>query len=272
VESLKANFPMFVTLRDCRLPRDSIEDLLRQEKPDALIHCVGAPTVSYSQQNPLADFQNTVVTTAHVLDNISRCSPRTRFVLVSSAAVYGDRGESLLEEEIDVCPVSTYGYHKWLAEILVKRSCLIYRVPSLVVRPFSVYGPGLRKQVLFDICRKLVSMESRIVLKGTGQESRDFIHGDDLAASIRHLIATDTHGVVNVGTGVGTTIKSLSRDVAALINPSAEVTFDQQRIPFDPASLVADTTRAHELGLSHTVNLATGLRAYCEWFLRSKIE
>jgi UDP-glucose 4-epimerase len=268
VESLKTNFPLSVTSRNCRLPRDPIDELLRQELPNALIHCIGAPTVAYSQQNPLVDFQNTVATTAHVLDAIARCSPSTRFVLVSSAAVYGDRSAPILAEELSLCPASTYGYHKWLAEILVNEFCLMYGVRSLVVRPFSVYGEGLRKQVLFDICRQLVSRK-RVVLKGTGEERRDFMHRDDLAASIRHLVAIDAQGIVNVGTGIGTTIRSLARDLAALMNPDVELTFDGQRIPGDPASLVADTRRADELGVSHTVDLATGLRAYCDWFLHS---
>jgi UDP-glucose 4-epimerase len=256
-------------LRNTRLPRDPIDEWLRQEKPNALIHCVGAPTVSYSQQNPLIDFQNTVATAAYVLDAIVRFSPETRFVLVSSAAVYGDQSAPVLAEENDVCPVSTYGYHKWLAEIMVKEFCMQYGLISLVIRPFSVYGQGLRKQVLYDLCRRLVSKEQRIVLKGTGEERRDFINVADLASSIRHLLAIDARGTVNIGSGIGTTIRSLSQKVVALMNSDVDLTFDGQRIPFDPVSLVADTRRANEFGVSLNVNLATGLRAYCDWFRHS---
>lgn len=267
VESLKGHFPPSVTLLNRLLPRDQIDELLSHEVPDAFIHCVGAPVVAYAQQNPFADFQNTVGTAAQVLEAIAKCSPSTHFVLVSSAAVYGEQSSTVLAEKMSPRPVSAYGYHKWLAEILADEFCAVYGIHTLVVRPFSAYGEGLCKQVLFDICRKLVSGQNQVVLKGTGEERRDFVHADDVVAAIRHLVAVDASGVVNIGTGIGTTIRSVALDLAALISPGVELVFDEQRSPSDPLSLVADTRLAHELGVSHTVDMAMGVRRYCDWFL-----
>lgn len=267
VESLKGHFPPSVTLLNRLLPRDQIDELLSHEVPDAFIHCIGAPAVAYAQQNPFADFQNTVGTAAQVLEAIVKCSPSTRFVLVSSAAVYGEQSSTVLAEKMSPSPVSAYGYHKWLAEVLADEFCAVYGSHALVVRPFSAYGEGLCKQVLFDICRKLVSGQNQVVLKGTGEERRDFVHVDDVVAAIRYLVAVDARGIVNIGTGIGTTIGSLALDLAALISPGVELVFDGQRSPSDPLSLVADTRLAHELGVSHAVDVAMGVRRYCDWFL-----
>jgi UDP-glucose 4-epimerase len=79
------------------------------------------------------------------------------FLLLSSAAVYGNPQTLPVGEDQPVAPLSPYGFHKRQAELLVEEFARIYGLKGAVARIFSAYGPGLRRQVIWDICDRLLA-------------------------------------------------------------------------------------------------------------------
>src|SRR5438552_189686 len=79
--------------------------------------------------------------------------------------------------------LSPYGYHKRQAELICEEFSRVYALPTAVARIFSAYGPGLRRQVVWDICEKALAT-GKLELRGTGAESRDFIHAADIARGL----------------------------------------------------------------------------------------
>jgi nucleoside-diphosphate-sugar epimerase len=87
----------------------------------------------------------------------------------------------------------------------------VYGLATASVRIFSAYGPGLRRQVLWDICQKVITQKT-LILQGTGQESRDFIHALDIAKAFR-VIACDAPmqgEVYNLASGQEVTVRELA--------------------------------------------------------------
>ncbi|NOT98961.1 MAG: NAD-dependent epimerase/dehydratase family protein, partial [Sideroxydans sp.] len=124
-------------------------------KPDVIVHCAGGASVGFSVEQPAVDFDLTVKTTSNVLEYIRLYTPATRLVYPSSAAVYGQVKTLPIIETAHLNPVSPYGVHKLMAESLCQLYAKEFGLSVAMVRLFSIYGNGLRKQLLWDACKKL---------------------------------------------------------------------------------------------------------------------
>ncbi len=248
----------------------TLDALNRLELPgsvDCVLHCAGSGAVSYSYAQPWQDFQRATVTTAAVLEWIrNRFEPKPRLVLVSSAAVYGDQGDTDAMETSVRSPISPYGFHKLAAETLCESSSRFFDVPVSIVRFFSVYGEGLRKQLLWDGLNKFRSGQSQFF--GTGNELRDWIHIED-AAGLLSAVACAEQGnfeVYNGGGNKATTLHVLTT-LAGCAHSGLRPTFTGQTHTGNPRRLTSDSSHAkRQLGWSASVPLADGLERYARWF------
>jgi UDP-glucose 4-epimerase len=203
--------------------------------------------------------------TATLLEALRKHAPRARVVYVSSAAVYGDPPVLPVTEEAPTRPLSPYGYHRLMAELLVEEACRLQGAWGAIARVFSAYGPGLSRQVVFDLCSRGVRHEE-LVLDGTGDESRDFVHGSDVA---RALLAIAEGGSgqgerYNVASGVETTIRALA-DLVARETGAGPVQFTGRVRAGDPKRWRADVSRLQRLGFMSRKGLEEGVREVVDW-------
>jgi UDP-glucose 4-epimerase len=235
--------------------------------PDAVIHAAGSGAVGPSFADPYRDFCRAVTGTAVVLDHLRRAAPAARLVLSSSAAVYGVRSETRLAEGLEPAPASPYGAHKQMAEVLCRQASQSFGQPTAVVRFFSLYGPPLRKQLLWDLSRRLAERPERLVLGGSGEETRDLLFIDDAVRLIERLAEDDApFRLVNGGTGRASSVRQIAAGLIARLSPETELAFTGETRKGDPRDLVADTARLAALGFDARVSLDEGLDRYAAWF------
>lgn len=235
--------------------------------PLAVYHLAGGATVGQSIANPLLDFQQSVVSTINVLDFLRCSAPQTPVVLASSAAVYGGGYSRPLQVDDHPNPYSPYGYHKLMVEELGRSYWATYGISVSVVRLFSVYGEGLRKQLLWDLCQRLARGHDRIVLGGTGEETRDWHHVSDVIHALRRTLPVreGQFAIYNGGAGMAASVDSVARLVLAAWGANCTLSFSGESRPGDPVSLVSDP-RGVSAGWQPTVSLATGIAAYVDWY------
>jgi nucleoside-diphosphate-sugar epimerase len=218
-------------------------------------------------QNPYNDFRQTVEVCAFVLEAIRTCAPKCRFVLLSSASVYGNPVALPIHETSPTAPVSPYGYHKLLCETLVEEYAVLHGVKTAVLRIFSAYGERQSKQVIYDICQKNIDSESfSVELFGTGKESRDFIHAQDIAHAIECIYESEVTGTFNVASGVQTTIEELLHILEQLFGNSKKVVFSRNVRQGDPLNWQASIKKLESIGFCQSVELSQGLAEYVTWF------
>lgn len=238
-------------------------------RPDQLFHLAGGASVGVALQHPHEDFVRTVDSTAALLDWLRRESPQTPLVSVSSAAVYGASHPGLISEEDKLTPFSPYGTHKRIMEELCESYATNFGLKVIIPRLFSVYGPGLRKQLLWDLCSKL-HQKGYVELGGNGDELRDWTHIHDVVTNLAQTPhwADESAPKLNLATGIATRV----RDIAIF---AAEAWDKQQtsRIRFrgtsrggDPFSLVANITRMRDLNMENSIPVIQGVQEYVEWF------
>lgn len=180
--------------------------------PGRVLHFAGGSTVGASLVSPLCDFESNVHTTVLLLEFLRCHAPDAGFMLASSAAVYGAGHHSAVTADSTLSPLSPYGHHKWIAERLVQSYVQSFNLKGTILRIFSVYGPSIRKQLLYDACFRLSRGESPLILGGTGDEVRDWLHVDDAVRSILEA-STPAPGmleVFNVASGTSTSIRTIA--------------------------------------------------------------
>jgi UDP-glucose 4-epimerase len=235
-------------------------------RPELIFHAAGGGSVGVSLEQPFADFQRTVTTTAAVLDVVRRRAPDAHVIYPSSAAVYGKAPQQPIAEATPPAPLSPYGVHKLMAEQLCESAARHFGVRSTVIRFFSVYGPGLRKQLLWDLTRQLMACPREVVLHGTGEETRDFLHVDD-AARLVALLALHPHApaVVNGGSGTAVSIRAVATAVAAARGSAVALRFNGVTRAGDPPHYRADTAGLDAIGFRPTRRWDDGVREYVDW-------
>jgi UDP-glucose 4-epimerase len=227
--------------------------------------------VGVAVANPREDFFRTVVTTAELLDWLRLDAPKAKLVAVSSAAVYGAGHSGRIVEHAALSPYSPYGHHKRLMEELCRSYAASYGTQVAVARLFSVFGRGLKKQLLWDLCTRLAAGANPLTLGGTGEELRDWTDVRDVVRALA-LLANTASSVVpvfNVGTGNAVPV----REVASLLarhwagtGVPAVLDFSGQSRKGDPFSLVADPSGMKALEFEWHVALDQGLADYVAWF------
>ena len=250
------------------LPDHSFVELLQSMHPTACIHCAGRSSVGASVAQPLEDYNQGPALTSYLLNCLHENVPDCKIVLFSSAAVYGNPSILPVSEELAEAPISPYGYHKWQSEILCREYAQVYHQPTASVRIFSAYGPGLRRQVLWDICEKAVS-GNVVNLFGTGKEGRDFIHTLDIARGVEAILksAAFSGESYNLASGRQTFISDLADQIIELLKlNSKKVVFDQVTHLGDPKNWQADINKIKLLGFEPEVAFEKGLRDYVNWF------
>jgi UDP-glucose 4-epimerase len=241
-------------------------------RPKVIVHLAGGTSVGSAIAQPREDFARTVSATANLLEWVRLHSPGSIIVVASSAAVYGTGHSGAIDEGADLCPYSPYGYHKLMMEQLCRAYGATYGLQSLALRFFSVYGPELKKQLLWDVCEKIRAGNKELVLGGTGAEIRDWVHVLDAARAIAAfmMMATPDVPTINVGTGIGVSVADVvGRLLGAWTEESvlsAPVKFSGQSRAGDPFSLVAGTSNLAKAGFRFEVPLDTGIVQYVRWY------
>lgn len=236
--------------------------------PDTVFHLAGGSTVRGSVTDPQKDFAKSVESTAVLLHWLYLRGARPTVVLSSSAAVYGAELTSPARESDVLAPHSPYGAHKVVAEEMVAVYQPILAIDAAIVRLFSVYGPGLKKQFIWDFTRKVLEGSPVDRMFGTGTETRDWIYVDDACRLLMRAAERATKPLVtlNGGTGQGTEIATVASMICRLIGLRPELGYVGFREPSDPGYLVADTGYLASLGnFGCEVTLEAGLRETVAW-------
>jgi len=238
-------------------------------RPDGVFHFAGGSSVGAALANPHEDFKRTVGSTAELLEWIRQHSSDAPLVAVSSAAVYGAGHEGLIPEEARMTPYSPYGTHKLMMEELCRSYAVNFGLSIALPRLFSVFGPELKKQLLWDTCNKLAT-QGEAHLGGTGEELRDWTHVSDVVAALVGLLAfaDTTAPALNIATGRPVPVREVVAELARAWSPATppRIEFSGQSRAGDPYSLCANIGRLDALGMSCATSVSDGVAEYVQWF------
>lgn len=242
-------------------------DLVNQN--DVVIHTAAQISVTASMKDPLFDAQNNVFGTLNLLE-AARRSSISKFIYISSAAVYGDPINVPITESHPQDPLSPYGASKLSGE----KYCMMYNkafgLPSCCIRPFNIYSPrqdpgNPYSGVISRFIEKARAGQSPVIF-GDGTQTRDFISVHDIVDIIKLLLEKeDANGhVFNAGTGNSITVSELANMVLETFDVDVPVQYMPER-PGDIKYSCSDISKARKiLGFEPKVSLREGLMEFAE--------
>jgi UDP-glucose 4-epimerase len=233
---------------------------------DYVFHQAGQPGVRSSWGGEfLAYTHNNILATQKLLE-ASKNSAIKKFVYASSSSVYGDTNDLPMRETGMTRPVSPYGVSKLSAEQLCYLYWKEFRVPTVSLRYFTVYGPRQRPDMFFHILMRAHLRGEEIPIYDDGKQSRDFTFCSDIVEGNLAAAAYPGAGdIFNLGGGSRTTVEEVVAMVEKLSGrkPKLKTLARQQG---DVRHTAAETTQAEaKLGFKPRVKLYDGLVREWDW-------
>jgi len=196
------------------LDKELVNDLV--SKNDIIIHTAAQVSVINSIEDPIKDAQNNILGTLTLLDAARRKKIK-RFIYFSSAAVYGNPEYLPINEDHPTNPMSPYGISKLTGEKYGMIFHSLFGLPFVCLRPFNIYSPRQNPGSPYSgVISKFIErakLDKPPIIFGEGSQTRDFVSVHDVVAVVIKCIEQNSAigEVFNVGTGIETSVKKLSR-------------------------------------------------------------
>ncbi len=252
-------------IRSRRLPR-----LIATWRPEAVVHAAAQASVGRSVADPDFDASVNISGTLALVRACGAAGARIFLYISTGGAAYGDTAVVPTPEDHAVAPSSPYGVSKTAGERYVECYGPLLDMRTLVLRLANVYGPRQNPQgeagVIAIFADRLLRGEP-CVINGDGEQTRDFVYVEDVAeAVVRGLERTDATGVVNIGTGVETTVNSIYARLARAAGVTRAATHGPAKPGEQRRSALASGRAARVLGWVPPTTLDDGLPSTLEYF------
>ena len=232
-----------------------------------VLHLAAQVSVQASIADPLESCRQNVLGFVTVLE-AARATGVQRVVFASSAAVYGMPRELPLTEAAPVVPISPYGLEKSIDEQYGALYAALYRLPTLGLRFFNVYGPRQDPRSPYSgVISKwhgALAAGAPVRIFGDGRQTRDFVYVGDVARANVHALAAAAAGVCNVGSGTAVTLLDMLASLERAAGRTAERRFEPA-VDGDIRDSAANTDRLRAwTGFVPATALESGLRNLLE--------
>jgi len=263
-----------------RKEADVSKPIIIDQPVDYIIHAAGLASPVYYQKFPLETIETTIIGVKNLLE-LSRKNPNFKsFLFFSSSEIYGDptpenipTPESYRGNVSSIGPRSCYDESKRLAETICITYHRIYQTPVKIVRPFNVYGPGMKSndyRVVPNFIAKGMAKEP-LPVHDKGSQTRTFCYISDAVTGFFKVLLSEKNGeIYNVGTDKEEiNMFDLARIVADAFTPPASIQLIKypDNYPADePRRRCPDISKIKQIGYQPQVDLKAGLSRTVQWF------
>lgn len=264
----QANLDRLSRYKNFSFHRGSVEDLPELERvcqgADCIFHLAAMVSVNESLEKPLECVDINVRGTLNVVFAARKQAVR-RIVFSSTCAVYGDEPEQPKSETHRPAPLTPYGITKLDGEFYLDMALREYGISTTSLRYFNVFGPYQDPKSQYAAAVPIFWERARsgkaLTIFGDGQQTRDFIHVQDVAAAnlwVAHR--PELTGVFNVATGNTVTILELATMIRDLTHSTSRIEHAPPR-PGDIRDSSSDPSKLLQTGFRPEYTLEKGLKA-----------
>jgi UDP-glucose 4-epimerase len=229
---------------------EALAEVIRGEHPDCILHAAGAASVGGSWETPARDFVDSVVAWHALLEATRQSGLKPILFLPSSAAVFGNPNRLPISENALCKPISPYGFHKLVCEQLAEEYAVLWEMPIVICRLFSVFGPRQRRLLVWELVEQIFSNLPMIHLQGTGLEERDYLAITDVAKAFELLAkrrVSNSLQTFNLGSGRSLRVVDLIEVLQRLTGVPKPVVLGRSGRHGDPLHWRADNLRLREV-------------------------
>jgi UDP-arabinose 4-epimerase len=267
------------------LDRKRLDEVIKQYRPEAVMHFAAYAYVGESVDNPGKYYRNNVVGTLSLLEAM-RDSHINKFIFSSTCATYGEPIEIPISEDHPQAPINPYGWSKLMIEQMLKDFDVAHGLKSVSLRYFNAAGADPDAEIGEDhdpethliplVLDAAMGKRSNITVFGDDYDTpdgtciRDYIHVTDLAdahvKALQYLQGDGRSQVYNLGNGAGFSVLEIIDTVRKVTGKDILVEMGERRAG-DPPRLIGDTKAiSHGLGWKPmNANLETIIMTAWNW-------
>ncbi len=233
---------------------------------ELVIHLAAQISVKDSLKNPKNTIKINVDGTQNLLKSCIENKIKN-FIAASSAAIFGDQSVMPLTEESSKNPISPYGKSKLLMEEKILEFSKQNNFNSIILRFFNLYGLGQSIQYAGVITKFLENIKnnSNLMIYGTGEQTRDFIHVDDAISTFDLAIKNINQKIgeiYNVGSGQSITILELAQSILQISKKNLKIIHKPELDGDIIQSLTSIEHIATDMGFTPKISLEKGLKQF----------
>lgn len=250
-----------------------LRKIFETNKITHIVHLAALAGVRPSTKYPILYEENNGSSTINLL-NLAQEFSLQKIVLASSSSVYGSRSTVPFREDEDISkPISPYAATKVANEAMAHCFHYLYRIPTICLRFFTVYGPRQRPDLAIHKFTKLIDSGKEIEVYGDGSAKRDFTYIDDIIDGITKSIDLDCgFEIFNLGESRTTDVNSLIKMLEERLGKKANIKY-LPPIPGDVPITYADISKSKSvLGYNPQTQIETGLDKFIAWFQEQKVK
>lgn len=231
---------------------------------EGVVHCAAQVSVEKSNEDPLSDAETNILGTLNLL-NESANAGVSKFIYVSSAAVFGNPKYIPIDESHPTQPMSNYGASKLAGEKYALAYAMNSKMEVVSVRPFNFYS--LRADPESPYSGVITRFVARVkagkppIIEGDGKQTRDFIHAQDVANMLSLVLRKRglKGEVFNCGSGTSTSILALADLAIGISGRSLQPEFTAARVGDIRDSLSDSKKATGMLGFRPRITIEEGL-------------
>jgi UDP-glucose 4-epimerase len=250
----------------------AVEQCIAEFAPEVVDHHAAQIDVRKSVDDPVFDASTNVLGALRLLEACTRHGVRKLIYASTGGALYGEGRQLPATEDHPVNPESPYGVSKHTLEHYLYLWKLLHGLDYTILRYPNVFGPRQNphgEAGVNAIFIGLMLQGKRPRIFGTGEQVRDYLYVMDAVEANELALAKGSGAMVNLGTGIGTSVNAIFRELKAILGFAGEPIYEAPR-PGEVQRIYLDAARAREL-LEWTprTSFRDGLIQTVEWSRRT---
>ncbi|MEI7884109.1 MAG: NAD-dependent epimerase/dehydratase family protein [Clostridia bacterium] len=261
----KSSIPSHVDFVEDDLLTMDLVALMKERNIEKVVHLAGCCGSVFESRPIIAEANANIIATLKVIEacRITECK---KMIFISTGAVYGHAAFLPTRESSKLTPINSYGISNLAAEKYIKLYRDAYDFKYNILRVSNVYGidPNGREMSVINRFMRLMQAGEVPKIHGTGEQTRDFVYVDDVVEAIFTALDSRKNGTVQIGSGKGTSILQLYREMAKQLGFKEPPQMMFSNIREIPHSWF-DISKAKEmLGWQPRTSLAAGIKKMCK--------
>lgn len=240
---------------------DNFSALLKKIRPEYIYHLAAQSSISKSLAFPKEDIQVNILATQKLIDIANKIRVK-KLIFASSAAVYGEVKKMPIVENTNIKPMSIYGVSKLSSEYLLNVNYLINNLPFTIFRYANVYGKRQNDSseggVIAIFIKNLLKNKKSIIF-GSGNQTRDFIHVNDINDCNIRCLSSSLLGNYNIGTNTQISINDLYNTISKKMKKNLPIEYRKQQHDEVQKSSLSIGKISREIGWKPRLTISTGL-------------
>tara|TARA_Y100000591_G_C21849276_1_gene710650 strand:- start:2291 stop:3277 length:987 start_codon:yes stop_codon:yes gene_type:complete len=245
-------------------------NIFKKHKISKIVHLAAQAGVRYSFENPQSYADTNLIGFFNILE-ACRLNKIKNLIYASSSSVYGESKDlPFLEDKMCNKPLQFYAATKICNEVMAYSYSKLYKIKTVGLRFFTVYGPYGRPDMAYFSFTKKILENKKIRVFNNGNHLRDLTYIDDIIRGIMLIISSKRnklHEILNIGNGKPITLMKMIQSIEINLNKRAKIIYMSKQKGDMEKTFASLYSIKKNYSFKPKIKAKIGIKNFVSWFL-----